>query len=88
VKYSGTAGLTIAARLSETAGVTVAIIEAGTYYQLANPLLSQAPAGDVIGVGADPKDTNLVDWNFVTTPQAGANGRSVHYARGKTLGGR
>lgn len=84
----GTAGLTLAARLSEDPSISVAVIEAGTYYQAANPLLSQTPAGDVIGVGSSPLDTNLVDWNFVTAPQTGANGRSLHYAQGKTLGGR
>lgn len=84
-----TAGLTIANRLSEDPNVQVAVIEAGTFYQVANPLLSSTPAGDVIWAGASPLDTNpLVDWNFVTAPQAGANGRKIHYARGKCLGGR
>ena len=27
------------------------------------------------------------DWNYTTTPQAGLNGRTVPYARGKVLGG-
>jgi choline dehydrogenase len=40
------------------------------------------------GVGADPgKTLPLIDWNFTTTPQSGLGGRSIHYARGKTLGG-
>jgi choline dehydrogenase len=39
-------------------------------------------------VGSDPDDTQpLIDWGFVTTPQAGIQGRRTHYARGKTLGG-
>jgi choline dehydrogenase len=40
------------------------------------------------GVGADP-NTSLpsIDWGFVTTPQPGLGNRSIHYARGKTLGG-
>lgn len=84
----GTAGLVLAERLSEDAGVQVAVIEAGPHYEIANPVLSTTPAGDAVFVGADPADTNpLVDWNFVTTPQAGANGRRIHYARGKCLGG-
>ena len=38
--------------------------------------------------GSDPGDAHpLIDWNFVTTPQEGANGREMRYARGKTLGG-
>ena len=85
----GTAGLVLANRLSEDSRVQVAVIEAGTFYQVSNPLLSSTPAGDVIWAGASPLDTNpLVDWNFVTAPQAGANGRKIHYARGKCLGGR
>jgi len=85
----GTAGLTLANRLSANGALSVAVVEAGTLYQITNPLLSQTPAGDVIFVGSDPADTNpLVDWNFITAPQAGANGRSLHYARGKCLGGR
>lgn len=78
----------MAERLSENPAISVAVIEAGTYYQVASPLLASTPSGDVIGVGSDPSDTNLIDWNFITSPQAGANGRSLHYAQGKTLGGR
>ncbi|THV47530.1 hypothetical protein BGAL_0304g00010 [Botrytis galanthina] len=84
----GTAGLTIASRLSEDSGTTVAVIEAGTFYQITNPGLSSTPAGDSFWAGSSPADTNpLVDWKFVTTPQAGAAGRSISYARGKCLGG-
>lgn len=85
----GTAGLTLAARLTEDPSITVAVVEAGSLYEVTSPLLSTLPAGDVIFAGASPLDTNpLVDWNFVTTPQAGANGRQLHYPRGKCLGGR
>lgn len=85
----GTAGLTMAARLSEDSSMSVAVIEAGTVYELSNPLLSPTPAGDVIWAGSSPLDNNpLVDWSFITAPQAGANGRQLHYARGKCLGGR
>jgi choline dehydrogenase len=85
----GTAGLTLASRLTENPAISVAVIEAGTYYEVANPLLSSTPAGDVIFAGGSPLDTNpLVDWNFVTTPQAGASNRRLHYPRGKCLGGR
>lgn len=84
----GTAGLVLAERLSEDPSLRVAVIEAGTYYQVSNPVLSTTPAGDSFFVGSSPSDTNpLVDWNIVTTPQAGANGRRIHYARGKCLGG-
>lgn len=85
----GTAGLTLANRLSEDPSISVAVVEAGSFYQITNPLLGKTPVGDVLFVGSDPSDTNpLVDWNFVTEPQRGANGRKIHYARGKCLGGR
>jgi choline dehydrogenase-like flavoprotein len=85
----GTAGLTMANRLAARSSISVAVIEAGSYYQLTNPLIGQTPAGDTLFAGSDPADTNpLVDWNFVTEPQAGAGGRRIHYARGKCLGGR
>jgi hypothetical protein len=38
-------------------------------------------------VGPDPEDFQpLIDWGIVTEPVAGANGRRIHYAQGKTLG--
>ncbi|CAN9280516.1 unnamed protein product [Alternaria sp. RS040] len=84
----GTAGLTLANRLSEDSTMKVAVIEAGGLYQVTNPLLSSTPAGDVLWAGSSPLDQNLlVDWNFITAPQAGANGRRIKYARGKCLGG-
>jgi choline dehydrogenase len=80
----GTAGLTLAARLSEDNGTTVSVIEAGSYYQITNPLLSSTPAGDIFWTGSSPLDVNPgVDWGFITSAQAGANNRSLHYARGK-----
>ncbi|KAM0334528.1 hypothetical protein ACHAQA_001558 [Verticillium albo-atrum] len=84
----GTAGLTLANRLSANRELSIAVVEAGSFYQITNPLLGQTPAGDTIFAGSSPADTNpLVDWNFVTQPQAGAANRKIHYARGKCLGG-
>ncbi|KAF4309876.1 Glucose-methanol-choline oxidoreductase [Botryosphaeria dothidea] len=83
----GTAGNTIGVRLAE-AGYSVAIIEAGGYYQIGKPLLTTSPAGDVFNIGMSMSDASpLVDWMFETQPQDGANGRTFHYARGKCLGG-
>ncbi|KAK7966208.1 uncharacterized protein PG986_000485 [Apiospora aurea] len=82
----GTAGNAIGYRLAE-AGHSVAVVEAGLFYEIAKPVLGTTPGGDIIGIGASPIDSvPTVDWQFVTEPQAGANGRRVHYARGKCLG--
>ncbi|KAL1962143.1 hypothetical protein VTN77DRAFT_547 [Rasamsonia byssochlamydoides] len=83
----GTGGSAIATRLAQ-AGHRVAIIEAGEFYELGDPVLASTPGGDFAFVGADQTDADpLVDWVFMTEKQLGANGRSVHYARGKCLGG-
>ncbi|XXG97428.1 hypothetical protein Hte_003729 [Hypoxylon texense] len=84
----GTAGLTLAARLSEDLEVSVAVIEAGSYYQIKSPLVLSTPFSGVGFSGTSPEDTHQgVDWSFVTAPQAGANDRQLHYPRGKCLGG-
>ncbi|KAL4769722.1 hypothetical protein BDW60DRAFT_224754 [Aspergillus nidulans var. acristatus] len=81
----GTAGVTLAVRLAE-ASHSVALIEAGTYYEDSWPLAA-IPSADVIPVGSDPDAKFGADWGFVTAPQAGADGRRIHFARGKCLGG-
>ncbi|MCJ1473986.1 hypothetical protein MMC13_002642 [Lambiella insularis] len=84
----GTAGNTIAARLAEDSKVSVAVVEAGGFYEVENGNRSIVPAYSTDNAGSLPNNTQpLVDWGFVTTPQVGANNRSLHYARGKTLGG-
>lgn len=78
----------MANRLSADPSISVAVVEAGTSYSLTNPLVGRTPAGDTLFAGSSKWDTNpLVDWNFVTQPQAGANNRKIHYTRGKCLGG-
>ncbi|KAI1172190.1 putative glucose-methanol-choline oxidoreductase [Nemania sp. FL0916] len=83
----GTAGLTLATRLVEQNAGTVAVIEAGTFYEIVGNT-SQVPAYDIYFSSKGPHDWHpLVDWGYQTTPQVGAYNRSMHYARGKMLGG-
>lgn len=64
----GTAGLTLAARLAEN--FTVAVIEAGGFYETDNGNLSVIPGDAIQFVGADVNDFQpLIDWGFATTPQ-------------------
>jgi choline dehydrogenase len=66
----GTAGLTIAARLAEDSSKLVAVIEAGSFYEIGNGNLSQIPVYGPAFSGKSPYDVApLVDWAFVTTPQ-------------------
>ncbi|OJJ48729.1 hypothetical protein ASPZODRAFT_14855 [Penicilliopsis zonata CBS 506.65] len=80
----GTAGAVMATRLAQNS-FKVALVEAGGTYELES--VAEVPAADVIPVGSDPKTIALHDWGFVAENQPGANGRSIHYARGKCLGG-
>lgn len=65
----GTAGLTIAARLTQNSSLSVAVIEAGGYYEATVGNISTVPAYAAFNVGTDPSDTNAIDWGFVTEPQ-------------------
>lgn len=66
----GTAGLTLAARLVEQQAGSVAIIEAGTFYETAGNT-SQVPAYDGFFSSKGANDWHpLVDWGYQTTPQA------------------
>ncbi len=82
----GTAGLALANRLSTK--FTIAVFEAGGFYEAVDNGTAQVPGLDIFGAGMRPSDLVDTDWRFVTQPQAGANGRELHYARGKCLGGR
>ena len=86
----GTAGLTLASRLSENPNIQVAVIEAGGHYEVDNGNRSIVPGYAAYGTSTDATTPNvapLIDWGFVTAPMEGLNGRTLRYARGKTLGG-
>jgi choline dehydrogenase len=75
---AGTAGCVLAARLSEDPGARVLLLEAGE--ASGPPEMAIPPAWPALIGG-------WADWGFQTAPQAGLDGRSLPYPRGKVLGG-
>lgn len=83
----GTAGNGVGVRLAE-AGHSVAIVEAGGFYEAEKPVLGSTPGGSFLGIGSSSLDSFVtVDWGFQTEAQPGLNGRKIHYTRGKCIGG-
>ncbi len=77
----GSAGCTLASRLSEDPSVTVCLVEAGGQ---GKGVLVRMPAGIVAMLPGRPRINN---WAYETTPQPGLNGRKGYQPRGKALGG-
>jgi len=78
--------LVLANRLS--VNNTVAVIEAGGFYEFNNANITEIPSNDIQYLGKQPYNNNpLHDWVQYTTPQAGLNGTSVLFSQGRTLGG-
>ncbi|KAL4966655.1 GMC family oxidoreductase [Aspergillus stella-maris] len=84
----GTSGLAIAARLAEDPSLSVAVIEAGGYYEQEGGPPNVIPGfAGAANTGTDPTDLSTVDWNFNTLPLEEGDNRALRYARGRTLGG-
>ena len=77
----GSAGCVLAARLSEDAGVTVCLVEAGGS---GTGFMVRAPAMVAGMISGRPRINN---WALWTEPQPGLNGRRGFQPRGKALGG-
>lgn len=77
----GSAGATLAARLSEDATTTVCLLEAGSR---GDGILIRAPAAIVAMMPGYGKINN---WALKTVPQPGLNGRRGYQPRGRALGG-
>jgi choline dehydrogenase-like flavoprotein len=76
---AGTAGCIVANRLSADGRKRVLILEAGGSD---NWIWFHIPVGYLFAIG-NPRS----DWMFRTEPEAGLNGRSLAYPRGKVIGG-
>ena len=75
---AGSAGCVLANRLSAN-GASVVLLEAGPPDR--NPMI-HIPAG-VLKLLAHP----VINWNYQTEPEEATGNRSLHWPRGKTLGG-
>ena len=76
---AGSAGCLLANRLSADDNVRVLLLEAGGKDDW---IWFHIPVGYLFAIG-NPR----ADWMFKTEPEAGLNGRSLNYPRGKVIGG-
>ncbi|KAF8212665.1 alcohol oxidase [Mycena galopus ATCC 62051] len=76
----GTAGLTVASRLSENKDVIVAVLEAGFNAEG----LQEVFVPGLIGTGIS---STTLDWSYATVPQTNLNGRTLTVNAGRALGG-
>lgn len=76
---SGSAGSVLASRLSEESSNRVLVLE---YGGRDNSIFIQMPTALAI-----PMSKERFDWGFMTEPEPGLNGRQIHQARGKVIGG-
>ena len=76
---AGSAGSVLARRLSEDAGVSVLVLEAGGSDR---SIIVAMPAALAM-----PMNTKRFNWGMVTEPEPGLNGRCINLPRGKGMGG-
>ncbi|PKX89959.1 GMC family oxidoreductase [Aspergillus novofumigatus IBT 16806] len=87
----GTAGNAIAARLAlDPANYSVAVVEAGSFYEILNSNRTQVPGYDFYSALANfvgGSLESLTNFGLQTAPQGGYNGREIMYVAGQTFGG-
>ncbi|RDW80306.1 versicolorin B synthase [Coleophoma cylindrospora] len=84
----GNAGSVIAARLA-LGGYSVAVVEAGSFYEITDGNRTQVPGYNYVDTSTQPTGyTPLPNrWSLFTVPQPGYNNREVFYGTGQTFGG-
>jgi choline dehydrogenase len=76
---AGSAGCVLAARLTEEPGVRVLLIEAGPK-DLSWRIAMPAAVGSLLS-------SDRFNWNYVSDPEPGLDGRRLTHPRGRVLGG-